>query len=164
MAPLEDELERLDEIPGIGRRVAEEVLAEIGTGMSRFPTANHLALWAGLCPGNNESDGKRKSARSRHGNKWVHSTLVEAAWSASRTKHTYLSAQHRRIAPRRGQKRAVVAVAHTIIIDIYHMLRNGTRYRDLGASFLRERAQHSPLNRAVRHIESLGYKVSLQVA
>lgn len=164
MAPLEDELERLDEIPGIGRRVAEEVLAEIGTDMSRFPTANHLASWAGLCPGNNESAGKRKSGRSRHGNKWVHSTLVEAAWSASRTKDTYLSAQHRRIAPRRGQKRAVVAVAHTIIIDIYHMLRNGTRYHDLGASFLRERAQHSHLDRAVRHIESLGYKVSLQAA
>lgn len=164
MAPLEDELERLDEIPGIGRRVAEEVLAEIGTDMSRFPTANHLASWAGLCPGNNESAGKRKSGRSRHGNKWVHSTLVEAAWSASRTKDTYLSAQHRRIAPRRGQKRAVVAVAHTIIIDIYHMLRNGTRYRDLGASFFRERAHHSHLDRAVRHIESLGYKVNLQAA
>ena len=164
MAPLEDELQRLDEIPGIGRRVAEEVLAEIGTDMSRFPTANHLASWAGLCPGNNESAGKRRSGRSRHGNKWVHSTLVEAAWSASRTKDTYLSAQYRRIAPRRGQRRAVVAVAHTMIVDIYHMLRKGTRYRDLGGNFFRERAHHFHLDRAVRQIEGLGYKVSLQAA
>ena len=164
MAPLEDELERLDEIPGIGRRVAEQILAEIGTDMGRFPTANHLASWAGLCPGNNESAGKRKSGRSRHGNKWLHSTLVEAAWSASRTKDTYLSAQYHRITPRRGQKRAVVAVAHTMIVDIYHMLGNGTRYHDLGGNFFRERAQHFHIDRAVRHIESLGYKVTLQAA
>ena len=164
MAPLEDEMERLDEIPGIGRRVAEEVLAEIGTDMSRFPTANHLASWAGLCPGNNESAGKRMSGRSRHGNKWVHSALVEAAWSASRTKDTYLSAQYRRITPRRGQRRAVVAVAHTMIVAIYHMLRKGTRYRELGGSYFMERAHHFHLDRAVNQIESLGYKVSLQAA
>ena len=164
MAPLEDELERLDEMPGIGRRVAEEVLAEIGTDMSRFPSANHLASWAGLCPGNHESAGKRKSGRSRHGNKWVHAALVEAAWSASRTKDTYLSAQHHRITPRRGDKRAVVAVAHTMIVDIYHMLRNGTRYDDLGGDYFRQRAHHFHLDRAVRQIEGLGYKVSLQAA
>jgi len=164
MAPLEDEVERLDEMPGIGRRVAEEVLAEIGTDMSRFPSANHLASWAGLCPGNHESAGKRKSGRSRHGNKWVHAALVEAAWSASRVKDTYLSAQHHRIAPRRGDKRAVVAVAHTMIVDIYHMLRNGTRYDDLGGDYFRQRAHHFHLDRVVRQIEGLGYKVSLQAA
>ena len=164
MAPLGDELVRLGEVPGIGRRVAEEVLAEIGTDMSRFPTAGHLASWAGLCPGNSESAGKRKSGRSRHGNKWVHSTLVEAAWSASRTKDTYLSAQHRRITPRRGQKRAVVAVAHTMIVAIYHMLDKGTRYRDLGGNYFMERAKHFHLDRAVRQIESLGYKVNLLAA
>ena len=163
MAPLEDEIERLDEIPGIGRRVAEEVLAEIGTDMSRFPTANHLASWAGLCPGNNESAGKRKSGRSRHGNKWVHSTLVEAAWSASRAKDTYLSAQYRRIATRRGHKRAV-AVANTMIVDIYHMLRKGTRYSDLGVNYFVDRGKHFHLDRAVRQIEGLGYKVTLQAA
>ena len=162
MAPLEEQMDRLAEIPGVGRRVAEEVLAEIGTDMSRFPTANHLASWAGLCPGNNESAGKRKSGRRRHGDNWL--TKALASWAASHTKNTYPSAQYRRLAARRGSKRAVIALAHSLIVTIYHMLKEGTRYQDLGGNYFDQRSHHYAVHSAVRRIERLGYKVTLQAA
>lgn len=164
MTPLAEQIEMLDEIPGVGRRVAEEVLAEIGVDMSRFPSASHLASWAGLCPGNNQSAQKRGSGRTRHGDKWLVRTLVQAAWAAARTKNTYLASQYRRLAARRGRKRAIVALAHSLIVSIYHMLNRGTRYVELGGNYFDRRSHHNVLDSAVRRIERLGYKVTVQAA
>jgi transposase len=164
MDPFEEAVQRLDEIPGVGRRVAEEVLAEIGLDMSRFPTANHLSSWARLCPGNNESAGKRKSSRTGRGNPWLRSALVESAWGGIRTKGSYLSSQYHRLAARRGAKRAVLAVAHTILVIIYHLLNRGTTYQDLGNNYYDQRNREATLRRSVLRIEHLGYKVSLEVA
>ena len=162
LRPFEQVLERVDAIPGIGRRVAEDILAEIGTDMSRFPTAAHLASWARVCPGNNESAGKRKSGSTGHGNSWLRPILVQAAQSASRTKGTYLAAQYHRIAARRGRNRAIMAVAHTILVTIYYMLTRGTVYSDLGGNYFDERDRQATIRRAVRRIEGLGYTVTLK--
>ena len=162
--PFNEAVQQLDRIPGIGPRAAEQVLGEIGLDMSRFPTAYHLSSWAKLCPGNYESAGKRKSGRAGKGNPWLTSALIEAAWSAARTKDTYLSAQYRRIAPRRGSKRAIKAVAHSIIVSIYHMLKEGTPYRELGGNYFDNRNRQSTVQRSVRRIERLGYRVTLQLA
>lgn len=164
MRPFEKELKALDGIPGIGRRTAEEVVAEIGDNMNRFPSAAHLASWAGLSPGNNESAGKRKSGRTSHGNPYLRATLVEAAHSAARTRGTYLSALYHRIASRRGSKRAAVAVAHTIIVIIYHMLKGGTTYQDLGCNYFDRLNRDVLVRRAVKRLEELGYKVTLEDA
>lgn len=164
MRPFEEAIQRIDKIPGIGRRTAEEVLAEIGVDMDRFPSAKHLASWARICPGNNESAGKRKSGRTGHANPWIRSTLVEAAWAASRTKDTYLSAQYHRIAARRGKKKAAVAVAHTILVTIYHLLRDGTSYQDLGSNYFDELRRLDIIRRAVLRIKQLGYNVTLEAA
>ncbi|HLE81567.1 MAG TPA: IS110 family transposase [Dehalococcoidia bacterium] len=164
LRPFEQVLERVDAIAGIGRRVAEDVLAEIGTDMSRFPTAAHLASWARVCPGNNESAGKRKSGSTGHGNSWLRPILVQAAQSASRTKGTYLAAQYHRIAARRGRNRAIMAVAHTILVTIYYMLTRGTVYSDLGGNYFDERDRQATIRRAVRRIEGLGYTVTLEAA
>jgi transposase len=153
LRPFEEALRRLDEIPGIGRRSAEEVVAETGPDMRPFPTAAHLASWAKVCPGNNESGGKRRSGATGRGNPWLRSTLVEAARAAARTKDTYLAAQ-------RGDKRAIVALAHTILVIIYHLLRHGTTYRDLGGNYFDERDRLSTVHRSVRRIERLGFKVT----
>lgn len=162
--PFNKAVQQLDQIPGVGPRAAEQVLGEIGLDMSRFPTADHLSSWAKLCPGNNESAGKHISGRAAKGNPWLSSVLTEAAWSAARTKDTYLSAQYRRIAPRRGSKRAIKAVAHSIIISIYHMLKHGTPYRELGGNYFDNRNRHSTVQRSVRRIERLGYSVTLHLA
>lgn len=164
MAPFESAIQVLDEVHGLGRRTAQEVLAEIGLDMSRFPTAAHISSWAKLCPGNNMSAGKRKSGRTGHGNPWLRSALVEAAWAASRTRNTYLSAQYHRLAARCGAKRAIVAVAHTILVTIYHLLCRGTTYQDLGGNYFDERDRQAAVRRSVRRIERLGYKVILQAA
>ncbi len=162
--PFEESLERLDGIPGVGRRTAEEIVAEIGSDMSRFPTAAHLASWARLCPGNNESAGKRQSSSTGQGNPWLRAALTEAAWAASHTKATYLSAQYHRLAAKRGPKRAIVALAHTLLIIIYSMLRNGTVYKELGANYFDERNHQKVALRAVHRLEALGYKVTLEAA
>jgi transposase len=164
LAPFAQTLQHLDTIPGVGRVAAEEILAEIGTDMSRFPTAKHLASWARVCPGNNESGGKRKSGRTGKGNNWLRSILIQAAHAAGRTKGTYLRSQYHRLAGRRGKKRAAVAVAHTILVIAYHIIRDHTSYQELGANHYDERRQDATIHRAVRRIEQLGYRVTLEAA
>jgi transposase len=164
LAPSEAIIERLDTIPGIGRRTAEAILAEIGPDVDRFPTAAHLASWARVCPGNNESAGKRRSGSTGGGNPWLGTVLIEAALSASHTRGSYLAAQYRRLAARRGAQRAIVAVAHTLLIIIYHMLRDGAPYTDLGDNYFDERSRVATVRRAVQRIERLGYQVTIQAA
>jgi transposase len=157
-----DELiERLDAIPGVGRRVAEEVLVEIGTDMSRFASAKHLASWTRICPGNHESGGQHHHASIGPGNRWLRSALVEAARAAAMTKKSYLSSQYRRVRARRGGKRAAIAVAHSILTIIYHLIRDGTTYEDLGTNYFEERARDRVLHQSVKRIERLGYQVSV---
>ena len=164
MDPFDEAIERLDTVPGVGRRGAEEILAEIGPDMGRFPTAAHLASWARVCPGNNESAGKRKSGRTGGGNPWLRRALVEAARGAARTRRTYLSAQYHRLAARRGAKRAAMALAHTILVIVYHLLRDQTEYRDLGPNYFDERDREAVVRRSVRRIEQLGFKVTVEAA
>jgi transposase len=161
VSPSEEAIERLETIPGVGRRTAEAMLAEIGSDMSRFPTAGHLASWAGMCPGNNESGGKRRSGQTNKGNPWLRAALVEAAQAAGRTKDTYLSAQYRRLTSRRGKKRAAVAVGHTILVIAYHLLEHSRRYEELGSDYFDKRDRQAVERRLVRRLEGLGYKVSL---
>jgi len=162
--PFEEDIERIDAIPGLGRRVIEQVIAEIGVDMSQFLSAEQLSSWARMCPGNNQSAGKRHSGRTGHANPWLSSTLVEAAWAAVRVKATYLSAQYHRIAARRGKKRAIVAVAHSILVIIFHMLSKHTPYQDLGGNYFDERQRDQTTRRAVNRLQRLGYKVSLELA
>jgi transposase len=164
LRPFEDTLARLQTVPGVGLRTAEVLMAEVGTDMSRFPSHRHLASWAGLCPGSNESAGKRKSGKTRKGSPWLRSALVEAAWAASHSKRTYLSAQYHRLAARRGGKRAVVAVAHTLLVIVYHLLNRGEAYTELGGNYFDERDRWQVERRLVRRLEALGYAVSLQPA
>ena len=152
----------LDTIPGVGQRAAESLIAEIGTDMSRFPSAKHLASWAGMCPGNHESGGKRLSGKTRKGSRWLRQSLVEIAHVASKTKNTYLAAQYRRIAARRGKKRALIAVGHTILTIAYMILTRKQPYQDLGAAYFDQREQHRVERRLVQRLERLGYEVSLQ--
>lgn len=161
MRPFADDLTRVDEIDGLGRVNSEEIIAEIGVDMTRFPTAAHAASWVGVCPGNNESAGKRKSGKTRKGNSHARSALVRAARAASRTKHTYLTALYHRLAARRGDKRAIVAVAHAILIAIYHVLRDKTRYRDLGADYFDRLNEQAVVKRSVERLTALGYQVNL---
>jgi transposase len=162
MGPFGEAIERLETIPGVGRRTAEAILAEIGADMSRFPTYRHLASWAGMCPGNNESGGKRRSGKTTKGDPWLRAALVEAAHAAGRTRNTYLSAQYRRLASRRGKKRAAVAVGHTILVIAYNLLlQRSCGYEELGGDYFDKRDRQAVERRLVRRLEGLGYKVSL---
>jgi transposase len=152
----------LDTIPGVGQRAAEILIAEMGTDMSRFPSAKHLASWAGMCPGNHESGGKRLSGKTRKGNRWLRQILVEIAHVASKTKNTYLAAQYKRLAARRGKKRALIAVGHTVLIIAYTLLTRQQPYQDLGAVYFDQREQQRVERRLVQRLERLGYEVSLQ--
>jgi transposase len=134
--PFADEIERLGGVPGVDRRVAEVVLAEGGTDMSRFPTHQHVACWAGMCPGNEESAGNRRRRRITPGNRWLKRTLVQGAWAASRRKNTYLASQYRRLAGYRGRKRALIAVGHSMLVIFYHMLKERTTSAELDGDFL----------------------------
>ena len=152
-------------IPGVSYRTAQVILAEIGTDMSRFPTAGHLASWAGMCPGNNESAGKRGSGRTRHGDKWLRIALVEAGQAAGRSKNTYLSAQYHRIRGQRGPSRAAVAVGHSILVICWHLLSTGETYTDLGGDYFDKR-RNSPARerRLIAQLEAMGHKVTLEPA
>jgi transposase len=162
IAPFAAERDRLMTIPGVERRAAECLLAEIGTNMGQFPSAAHLASWAGMCSGNNESAGKRRSGRTSKGNRWLRQTLVQVAWAASHTKKTYLAAQFRRLATRRGPKRALIAVGHTVLSTVYHMLSKSMPYSELGEDYF-DRLNSTRLTRyLVKRLESLGHKVNLE--
>ena len=154
----------VDSIPGIALRTAEAILAETGVDMSRFPSAAHLASWARVCPGTDESAGKRRPGSTGKGNAWLRTALVEAAHAAARTKGTYLAAQYKRIAARRGAGRAAVAVGHSILVIVYHLLRDGIVYQDLGATWFDERDRSATVRRTVRRLEVLGYRVTLEAA
>jgi len=162
LEPFRRQIELLITIPGVDRRVAEVLTAEIGADMTCFPTAEDLASWAALCPGNNESGGKHKSGRTRHGDPWLKGALGQAAICASRTKSTYLAARYRRIAARRGKKRAIVAVGHTILTSAWHMLTHDVPYQDLGGNYFLERTGRTrQTRRLVSQLTQLGYHVAL---
>jgi len=160
--PFEEAVVLLDTIPGVARQTAENIVAEIGTDMSRFPTANHLASWAGVAPGNNESAGKKRSGKVKKGNKPLGVVLNQAAHAAAHTKDTYLSAQYHRLAGRRGKKRALVAVAHSILVISYFMIQRHVPYYELGSDYFDKRRPETTAKRLVTRLEHLGYQVSLQ--
>ena len=162
--PFEDTVRRLDTIPGVGRRTAEVLLAEIGADMGRFPSAGHPASWAGMCPGNHESAGKRKPGRTRKGSPWLRSALTEAAQAAARKEDTYLAAQYHRLVRRRGKKKAAVAVGHSILVIAYYLLTRATDYEDLGGLYFDERDRDRLERCLVHRLEGLGYKVVLEAA
>ncbi|WP_204009955.1 IS110 family transposase [Virgisporangium aurantiacum] len=160
--PFRRQLERLHTIPGVSQRTAEVIIAETGVDPSQFTTAAHLASWAGVCPGNNESAGRHMSGRTRPGDTWLKAALGEAAMAASRTKNTYLAARYRRVAARRGNKRALVAVAHTILIATWHMLTHDLTYHDLGGDYFIQRQDHTrQTRRLTARLNQLGYQVIL---
>lgn len=160
----EEEIALLDTVPGLSRRSAEVLVAEIGTDLSRFPSAAHLASWAGMCPGNHESGGKRLSGRTRKGSRWLRQVLIEAAHAAARSKTTYLGAQYRRLAARRGTKKAIIALGHTILVMVYHVLTRREPYRDLGSNYFDEHDRQAVERRLVRRLEKLGLTVSIERA
>jgi len=162
--PFREAVMLLTDIPGVSTTVAEVIVSEIGTDMSRFPTAKHLVSWAGLCPRSDESAGKRRSTRVRHGAPWLKTQLVQAAWASTRAKHTYLRAQFLRLKGRRGPKKAIMAVAASILTACYHMLRDGVAYHELGPDYFDRLDKNKLLKRLVRKIEGLGYDVKLDRA
>jgi transposase len=164
LEPLRTSADLLTTIPGVSDIVAQVVIAEIGVDMHRFPTAGHLLSWAGLCPRNDESAGKRRSTRVRDGAPWLKTTLVQAAWCAARTKGTYLRAQFQRLKSRRGPKKAIVAVAASMLTAIYFMLREGVAYQDLGADHFDRRDKDKMVRRLVHRLETLGCKVQVTAA
>lgn len=155
-------VEALDEITGVGKISAQTIIAEIGTDMSHFPSADHLASWACISPGSNESAGKKKSGKTRKSNSTLKKTLVQCGRAAANSKDTYLSAQYHRIAARRGAKRAVVAVGHSILVICYHMIKNRARYRDLGADYFQRRNKDYLVKQSVKRLEALGFTVSIE--
>ena len=164
VAPFDDtqEVERLDAIPGVGLQVAQGILAELGTDMTRFPSAAHAVSWAGLAPGKNESAGRNYSAKTVKGNRYLKALLVQAAHTVARSNDNYLGAQFRRLAARRGKKRAAVAVARSILVIVYHMLRDGTEYKELGVNYFDQRDHDQVERRLVKRLEQLGHKVTLE--
>jgi transposase len=166
MSPLGREaVGRLDEVPGFDVRTGQVVVAEVGTDMARFPSPGHLASWAGLCPGNHQSAGKRLGGRTRRANRWLKAALTQAAWGASRTRRSYYGAKHRRLAARRGNKRATVAVAHSLLVTAYCLLSDLARpYADLGAGYFdRQQTPQQEADRMIRKLQRLGYVVEVKI-
>lgn len=161
MRPFDEAVARLSTIPGVSETTAAEIIASIGLDMSRFRDAHHLASWAGMCPGSNESAGKHRSGKTRKGSPWLRAALTESAWAASHTKKTYLSSFYHRLAARRGAKRALVALGHTILVIAYHILRDRTTYRELGDDYHDRLREPQILRRLTKRIENLGYAVSV---
>ena len=164
LRPFAPQVERLMTIPGVQRRTAETILAEIGTDMAVFPTAGHLASWAGMCPGNNESAGKRRSGKTRKGSKWLRTSLIEAANAAARTKATALGARYRRILPHRGHRKAIVAVGRHILEISHHLLRTNRTYQELGPDYFDRRHAERLQRRCIRQLEQLGLQVTITPA
>ena len=162
--PFAPAIAKIATLPGFDQRSAQNVVAEIGADMDTFPSAQHLASWAGVCPGNNESAGKRKSGKTTKGNRWLGSALSQSAWAAARKKDSYFQAQYRRLAGRRGKKRAIVAVAHSLLTIIYHMLKDNSDYRELGCDYLDKLNAHRLLPHLLKRIKDMGYQVTLQEA
>jgi len=163
-APFAEAIGRLETIPGIDRRAAQNIVAEIGADLKPFKSAGQLASWVGICPGNHESAGKRRSGRTTKGNSWLRVTLVQCAWAASHTKNTYLSAQYKRLAVRRGKKRALEAVGHTLLGIVYAVLKKRGTYQELGADYLDRQDQEKLTARLLKRLEKLGVKVTVQPA
>jgi len=155
-------IEILRAVPGLEQTMIENILAEIGLDMSRFPSAAHISSWAGICPGNNESAGKRRSGKTTKGSRWLRRSLCQAAWAAARASGTYFSEQFKRIAARRGKKRAIMAVAHSLLVTIYHMLKEGTEYKELGAKWFDQINPEKLTRYFVKRLERLGHKVILE--
>jgi transposase len=162
--PFADLITRLDSIPGVNRRTAENLLAEIGPNMAIFPDAKHLASWAAICPGHDSSAGKQRRGTIRKGNRWLRRTLGQAAWAARNKKNSYLAAQFRRLAGRRGRKRAIVAVSHSILVAAYYIIRDGVTYHDLGADHFERLTPQQLTRHLVKRLEQLGHKVTLDAA
>jgi transposase len=161
--PWNEQIQRLMTIPGVDWITASSLLAEIGSDMDQFPTAQHLASWAGICPGNKESAGKH-SGKTRKGSRWLRRVLCQAAWAASHTRNTYLAAQFRRIAAKRGKQRAIVAIGHSILIAAYYILKRQEDYREAGGNYF-EQVNPAALQRyLVRRLERLGHRVTLEPA
>jgi transposase len=155
-------VELLETIPGVGERVAETIVSEIGVDMRRFPSAQHLSSWGGMCPGNNESGGKRRSGKTTKGSAYLREALVQAAWAASHTKQTYLAAQYRRLAKRLGKKKALVAVGHTLLEIVYHVLARQAGYKELGGDYFDKQNLEGQRKRLIRRLEATGLKVSVE--
>lgn len=162
LAPFSETLDRLDEIPGLGTRSVQDIVAEIGMDMSRFPSDHHLASWARICPGSNESAGKQRGGRIGGGNKWLRGTLIEAAQAAGRSRNSFLGAMHRKLTARMGARKATVAVAHAILRIIYFMLRDATKYQDLGPNYYEERSRAGLSKHLQKRLESLDFEVVLK--
>jgi transposase len=160
MRPFARQLDQLQTIPGVGQTTAEVIIAETGADMTRFRTAAHLASWAGICPGHHESAGKRTSGRTRHGNRWLGAALGIAAMAAARTRDTtYLGARYRRLAPRLGKKKAIVAIEHSMLTAVWHMLTDNLDYHDLGGDYFAQRDPAAAMRRIVRQANALGLTV-----
>jgi transposase len=162
ITPFAEQVQLLDTIPGVDRIVAQSIVAEIGVDMSQFPSHRHLSSWAGLCPGNNESAGKRKSGKTRDGDRWLKRTLLQASWSVSHAKDTYPSALYHRVARRRGKKKAAVATSHAILIMAYHILKNLVPYQELGSDYFDRLNLNYIKHHFVHRLEALGFKVTLE--
>lgn len=159
--PFEQAIEAVARMPGFEKRSAQNVIAEIGINMDQFPSDGHLASWAGICPGNNESAGKSKSSKTTKGSRWLRCALTQAAWAATHKKGSYFQTKYRRLVGRRGKKRALVAVGHSLLVSIYHILKSQVEYKDLGSDFFDKLNSKHLVKHHVNRLKNLGYNVIL---